>query len=139
MNGHLQLPSPVPSAQVPSLPVGFDEVIATAMAKAPQERFQSCAALSSAAAWALSTDSADASARTQTTVIPYQPWPRPTPPQSTVPQGARPTERAVTEHGAGDYAMAARVCPAGHHGRSSSLDGTVRLWDVASGAARAPH
>ncbi|WP_066908610.1 serine/threonine-protein kinase [Millisia brevis] len=50
LTAHLNEPPPLPSRIDPSLPVGLDEVIATAMAKDPNRRFDSCAALA-AAAW----------------------------------------------------------------------------------------
>jgi serine/threonine protein kinase len=55
MYGHLHLPPPHPSALTPGLPVGFDEVVATAMAKAPDDRYQSCRELTIAAQQALAT------------------------------------------------------------------------------------
>ncbi|MFE3542365.1 protein kinase [Nocardia sp. NPDC059177] len=42
MNGHLNAPIPAPSAVLPTLPKAFDAVLATAMAKRPDERFPSC-------------------------------------------------------------------------------------------------
>jgi eukaryotic-like serine/threonine-protein kinase len=50
---HLQRPAPRVTDLVPSLPAGFDQVIATAMAKDPAARFQSAAALAGAAGAAL--------------------------------------------------------------------------------------
>jgi serine/threonine protein kinase/alpha-tubulin suppressor-like RCC1 family protein len=54
IHGHLQLPPPRPTALTPGLPVGFDEVVAAAMAKAPGDRYESCRALTIAARNALS-------------------------------------------------------------------------------------
>jgi serine/threonine protein kinase len=53
--GHLTLGPPKPSAQRPELPVGFDDVIATGMAKDPDKRYQSAHELASAAQHALTT------------------------------------------------------------------------------------
>ncbi|NUP30055.1 MAG: serine/threonine protein kinase [Nocardia sp.] len=49
IHSHLNLPVPPPSGHNPALPGGFDAVIATAMAKNPQERFGSCGELAAAA------------------------------------------------------------------------------------------
>ncbi|MGX1812214.1 serine/threonine-protein kinase [Nocardia sp. NPDC055321] len=48
---HLHEPPPRPTERNPLIPAGFDAVIATAMAKDPDQRFQSCRALADAA-WA---------------------------------------------------------------------------------------
>ncbi|HYN71426.1 MAG TPA: protein kinase [Nakamurella sp.] len=53
--GHLNNPPPAPSARVPSVPRGFDEVVATAMAKEPADRYPTCRALAAAAREALTT------------------------------------------------------------------------------------
>ena len=53
--GHLTLEPPKPSAQRPELPVGFDEVIATGMAKKPDKRYQSAQELAVAAQCALTS------------------------------------------------------------------------------------
>ena len=50
LTAHLNEPPPLPSRIDPGLPIGFDEVIARAMAKDPNRRFDSCTALA-AAAW----------------------------------------------------------------------------------------
>ncbi|MGK8491333.1 serine/threonine-protein kinase [Nocardia asiatica] len=49
---HLQDPPPRPTATVPELPTRIDDVIARALAKDPQRRYQSCGALAEAAATA---------------------------------------------------------------------------------------
>jgi serine/threonine-protein kinase len=49
MYAHLNEPPPAPSAVDPSLPVGLDDVVATAMAKEPRERYASCSDLVAAA------------------------------------------------------------------------------------------
>lgn len=53
MHAHLAEPPPRPTASNPALPVAFDNVIARAMAKHPQDRFGSCGELAQAAADAL--------------------------------------------------------------------------------------
>ena len=50
---HMNEAPPLASDLRPDLPAAFDEVIATAMAKSPADRFPSCGALASAAASAL--------------------------------------------------------------------------------------
>ena len=64
MTAHLKNPPPRPSEKVPWLPPGFDEVVAKAMAKDPDERYNSCRELSLAARAALV--SADPAASTPT-------------------------------------------------------------------------
>ncbi|MEV6279926.1 serine/threonine-protein kinase [Nocardia sp. NPDC051832] len=46
---HLHEPPPRPSERNPRVPAGFDAVIATAMAKDPNDRYDSCGALAAAA------------------------------------------------------------------------------------------
>jgi hypothetical protein len=53
IHGHLQLPPPRPTALVPWLAPGIDDVVARAMAKDPAERFATCRAFAAAAASAL--------------------------------------------------------------------------------------
>ena len=50
---HLNQPPPRPSTKVPDLPAGFDEVIATALAKRPEQRYGSAGALAAASRRAL--------------------------------------------------------------------------------------
>ena len=64
MTAHLKNPPPKPSDRVPWLPPGFDAVVAKAMAKDPDDRYNSCRELSLAARAALA--SADPSASTPT-------------------------------------------------------------------------
>ncbi len=46
---HLSFPVPMPSAEAPDIPVGFDRVIAAAMSKDPSERYRSASDLARAA------------------------------------------------------------------------------------------
>ncbi|MEV6767503.1 protein kinase [Nocardia sp. NPDC051030] len=50
IGAHLTAPPPSPRALRPDLPAELDEVIATALAKSPQDRYPSCTALAEAAA-----------------------------------------------------------------------------------------
>jgi|HubBroStandDraft_3_1064219.scaffolds.fasta_scaffold00079_9 serine/threonine protein kinase len=87
--GHLTLDPPKPSARRPELPLGFDEVIATGMAKDPEKRFQSAHELAIAAQHALATAPSH-NPRTASTLDATQPAPgRPPAPQS------RPADRPV--------------------------------------------
>ncbi|MGW6811685.1 protein kinase domain-containing protein [Nocardia sp. NPDC055050] len=65
MNGHLNAPVPLPSAQLPSLPRAFDAVIARAMAKDPADRYPNCGEFA-AAARAVLTAAVDATAELPT-------------------------------------------------------------------------
>lgn len=53
LNAHLNEPAPLPSRVDPTLPRGLDDVIATAMAKDPGRRYDSCGDLAAAARQAL--------------------------------------------------------------------------------------
>ncbi len=57
--GHLNKDIPRPSDSVPGLPPAFDEVIAKAMAKEPDDRYPTCRALALAARAALSSPAMD--------------------------------------------------------------------------------
>ncbi len=61
--GHMQLPPPPVSAARPGLPAALDGVLARAMAKRPQDRFESCGAFAAAARAALSVPDAVFAAR----------------------------------------------------------------------------
>ena len=58
--GHLNKEIPRPTAAVPSLPSGLDDVVATAMAKERDDRYQNCRAMAVAARAALGTAPAPA-------------------------------------------------------------------------------
>ncbi|MFI9509254.1 serine/threonine-protein kinase [Nocardia sp. NPDC052566] len=60
IHGHLNAPVPLPSQQNPALPKGFDNVIATALAKDRNFRFNSCGELAAAAQQALAGESVPA-------------------------------------------------------------------------------
>lgn len=65
MHAHLTEPPPRPSAVNPALPQQFDRVIARAMAKEPDQRYQSCGALAAEAAAALRGDAVAAVPRSR--------------------------------------------------------------------------
>ncbi len=54
-HGHLVVAPPRPTAVIPAIPAGFDEVIARGMAKDPEQRFQTAAELAVAAQHALTS------------------------------------------------------------------------------------
>lgn len=59
IGAHVHQPIPRPSAARPSIPTGFDEVIARGMAKNPDDRYLTCGDLSSAAYAALAAPDQD--------------------------------------------------------------------------------
>jgi hypothetical protein len=56
MYAHLHSPPPTPSADEPELPSGLDQVVATAMAKSPDDRYQSAQEFAAAVRAALASD-----------------------------------------------------------------------------------
>lgn len=60
LHGHTTLPPPRPTEENPALPVGFDDVIATGMAKDPDDRYPTAGELAAAARAALNTSPATA-------------------------------------------------------------------------------
>ncbi|MGK8507387.1 serine/threonine-protein kinase [Nocardia asiatica] len=75
LRAHLAEPPPRPSVADPALPAALDAVVATAMAKRPEDRYDSCGALAAAAAAA------------------FAPPPAPPVPRSAAPSQAVPTAR----------------------------------------------
>jgi serine/threonine protein kinase len=55
---HMSFPAPVPTAESPDIPAGFDRVIAAAMCKDPSERYRSASDLARAATLAAAPDAA---------------------------------------------------------------------------------
>ncbi|ORA93804.1 hypothetical protein BST27_28560, partial [Mycobacterium intermedium] len=119
---HLSLDPPRPSHIRPQVPVAFDDVIATGMAKNPDERYQSANALAVAARQALATPSSPSLAastrrhnpppppppRTQPTIP--APRPQPGPPAQYSPQPlAYPTAEPTRLGGGRIAAIAAAV------------------------------
>ncbi|MFJ2837387.1 serine/threonine-protein kinase [Nocardia sp. NPDC087230] len=83
IQGHLQQPPPRVSSVRADLPLALDDVLATAMAKRPQDRYPNCAAFAAAAAAAVSAPAvttsaqdADLAARSATTRLYQVPEPR---------------------------------------------------------------
>ncbi|WP_067572826.1 WD40 repeat domain-containing serine/threonine protein kinase [Nocardia acidivorans] len=134
VNAHLFSPPPLITEVCPGMPEGLDQVIATALAKAPGDRYGSCGALAAAAFAALREP-----VRSAPTIV--------VPPQSD------PAQRPVTGL---DQLTPAPVAPPpgrlavdliGHIGRVRALafdpwgsriatggdDQTVRIWDARSG------
>jgi eukaryotic-like serine/threonine-protein kinase len=96
---HLISPPPRVTDRIPSLPGAFNDVIARAMAKDPNQRYQSARELAHAASAALAGGSAQSSGTQQwTTTPPPMPGPPPRPPNDpiTYPSGWHPTGDAVT-------------------------------------------
>jgi serine/threonine protein kinase len=87
---HLTVPPPHPSLLAPGLPAGLDAVIATGMAKDPNQRYQSTKDLAKAARATLTTTSA-----TPTPLPPTPPVP-PQPPPTVVSEVAAPIPLAQT-------------------------------------------
>lgn len=71
---HLTEPPPRPTAVAPALPSAMDAVIARAMAKNPNDRFQTAGELAAAAARALD-ETTDAVRATPAPVVGQPPWP----------------------------------------------------------------
>lgn len=71
--GHTQAEIPMPSVLRPGVPVGFDGVIATAMAKSRADRFASCGELATAARVALGTADSNLGNPAETIVAPRVP------------------------------------------------------------------
>jgi len=69
MTAHLKSPPPRPSEKVPWLPPGFDDVVAKAMAKDPDDRYNNCRELSLAARAALVAADPAASTPTRAEVV----------------------------------------------------------------------
>ncbi|WP_207632193.1 serine/threonine-protein kinase [Occultella kanbiaonis] len=98
MTAHLTQDPPKPSEAQPGLGTSFDAVVAKAMAKKPEDRYQSCRALSRAAAAALKTLTEQSEtatvlqpARTPAAAPGEQPGsPHPTPTPSRAHTGPRP-------------------------------------------------
>ena len=89
---HMMMPPPKPSTERDTVPTELDEVIATALAKKPTERYQSTVELAAAARRAL-TDPMG-------TTPPSPSNPGPPPDEATVPAGAVPRRRPLVLIGA---------------------------------------
>src|SRR5439155_19685732 len=96
---HLREPPPKPSEIRPELPPAFDDVIATAMAKSPDDRYPTCSALVQAAreAFARPTVPAPPPTAVSAPAPASTPAPAPTAPASTeAPAAPFPREPAPT-------------------------------------------
>ncbi|MEC3918962.1 protein kinase domain-containing protein [Nocardia sp. CDC160] len=91
IHGHAYEPVPVPSHRNPTLPRGFDNVIARAMAKEPERRFDNCAQLAWTAAEALQR-TATTARRNTTTTARRTTQPQPQPPTVTAPPTPEPRQ-----------------------------------------------
>jgi serine/threonine protein kinase len=85
MNAHQNIPAPRPTDRLAGIPSGLDDVIARAMAKAPDERYSSASALASAARDALASPAAT------TVSSPLPVGPPINPPKPDARRGAEPT------------------------------------------------
>ena len=100
--GHLTLPPPRPSQHRSDVPVGLDEVIATGMAKDPDQRYQSADQLATAAHRALTTTpSAIPRTAPGSRANPTRLTPRPTlrdgqPTVAPAPRQAQPAQHVLT-------------------------------------------
>jgi hypothetical protein len=91
---HLNTPPPQPSATQPNLPAQFDPVIATGMAKDPDQRYATTVELANAAHDAI------------TTPIPRPVRPPTRPGTDVVPEASQPTRPAIGQHVAPPGAVA---------------------------------
>ncbi|MBU3061124.1 protein kinase [Nocardia sp. NEAU-G5] len=99
VGAHLTEPPPAPSELRPELPAELDAVIATALAKAPRERYPSCLALAEAAAYALTTPASATRPRARR--------------RTSVPGGPRQFE-TVTASSIGDTVWPVHISPGLH-------------------------
>ncbi len=88
ISAHLRDPPPRPTELRPDLPAAIDDVVATGMAKSPQERYSTCAELTAAAREALGVASSDLAA----VGAPGSDNSSTPPPKSTAGSRLRPTE-----------------------------------------------
>ncbi|MGF6887516.1 serine/threonine protein kinase [Nocardia sp. GAS34] len=115
VGAHLTEPPPAPSELRPELPAELDAVIATALAKAPRERYPSCLALAEAAAYALTAPA---------------PAVRPRPRRRTVVRGGSAQFETVTASSIGDTVWPLTIGPAPR----STARGQGRRRRIAIGA-----
>ncbi len=122
--GHLDGAIPRPSARVPSLPPGLDEVVVTAMAKRPDDRYPTCRAMALAARAALAPAAGSAADATGVTTRIDSPRPEAVP-GSGVPglSGAWPLSAL-----GGPWQFArGRVQPTGSSAAVSGMQQTVQI------------
>ncbi|MBW0016638.1 MAG: sensor domain-containing protein [Mycobacterium sp.] len=103
--GHYSLEPPRPSGLNPSVPTGFDEVIARGMAKDPNHRYQSAYDLATAANHALATQPAS-------TVVHGRPPPAPTAALQPLWQQSAPANDVAPPQGASGWGFAPQAQPA---------------------------
>jgi serine/threonine protein kinase len=112
MYAHIQENPPPPSSVTPGLPSAFDDVVATALAKDPDERYGSAGEVAEAAFAALGQDRPSARARPSTSPGSALPSPPPAPPTAPpTPQPSAPTPPPATGAGETQVAPAAPATP----------------------------
>src|ERR1019366_1022423 len=92
ISAHLRDPPPRPTELRPDLPAAIDDVVATGMAKSPQQRYSTCAELTAAAREALGVASSDLAA----VGAPGSDNSSTPPPKSTAGSRLRPTEGSTS-------------------------------------------
>ena len=157
MNAHHHTPPPRPSETNPGVPRGLDRVVATGLAKRPEDRYRAVTALSVAARAAVRSSAAVPTVRTRPAAEvtrpatppgpvdrPRTPAPRTTPapeprrppsgPAVVAPRRTPdPAERLVLLHTSAVRGIATMTINDRLMAVTGSTDGTVRTWDLTTG------